>query len=73
MYTLRGTDVPQQRTKIVDTILEVERDRVEKDGVEKYSAEKDTGYMKFLEERIYVFSDAMLVQYGRYAASKQIS
>jgi tetratricopeptide (TPR) repeat protein len=73
VYTLRGKDVPQQRMKIVDTILEVERDRIEKDGVEKHSAEKDTDYMKFLEERIYVFSDAMLVQYGRYAASKQIS
>lgn len=61
MYALKGIQIPEQRRKIEDAILEIE----------KNESERNAGYTDFLENRIHEFSDAMLVQYGRYAASKQ--
>jgi len=58
-YSLTGAVVPEQRRKIVDTILDI------------VSEEKPEAYIVALKQEIEHFSDAMLVQYGRYLAKSR--
>lgn len=57
-YSLTGDAVPEQRRQIVDTILDI------------VSEEKSEAYVFALKQGIERFSDAMLVQYGRYLARR---
>ena len=56
-YPLMGENVPKQRKDIIKTILSIEDEK------------KTQVYMEILRNKIETFSDAMLVQYGRYIAS----
>ncbi|MCM1179101.1 MAG: DUF4037 domain-containing protein [Clostridium sp.] len=58
-YLLTGDAVPEQRRQIVETILNI------------VSEEKPEAYVYALKQEIEYFSDAMLVQYGRYLASQR--
>lgn len=58
-YSLIGDAVPEQRRQIVDTILDI------------VSEEKPEVYVYALKQVIERFSDAMLVQYGRYVVKRR--
>lgn len=56
-YPLSGNNVPEQRREIIKTILSIENEK------------RTSDYMTILCNEIETFSDAMLVQYGRYVAN----